>query len=76
MTGLCPRPDCAAVRAELADAQAYRTLGGIPRPPVTDWANWTLPAPPSATDEAAPEHRRAGFASSLPVSDTADGRTT
>ncbi len=61
----CPRPDCAAIRAELEQARARKTLGGVPPRPVSDWANATLPAPGSASDEKAPPHRRPGFASSV-----------
>lgn len=65
MTDDCMRPECVAVRAELDAANTYRTLGGIPHPPATDWANWTPPPPPSATDEAAPALRRPGYDSSV-----------
>lgn len=64
MTAPCPRPDCVAVRAELVEAKARRTLGGIPPVPATDWANETLPPPPSAADPDTPEHRRAGYVGS------------
>lgn len=71
MTG-CPgcarlADELAAARAELDQAHSYRTLGGIPHPSTTDWANWTPPPPASATDPDAPELRRAGFASSTPT---------
>lgn len=73
MTDVCIRADCAAARAtlddlrvELARAQARRTLGGTARPTTEGWANLTPPPPPSKTDPNAPEHRRAGMASSRP----------
>ncbi len=67
MTTACSRPDCVAVRAELEQARERKTLGGIPPRPVSDWANATLPAVESATDETASPHRRPGFASSAPI---------
>ncbi len=54
------------VCAELATERAYRTLGGTPPPSTTDWANGTLPAPPSAHDDTAPTLRRRSFTASGP----------
>jgi hypothetical protein len=68
---LCPRPDCAAVRAELEAERARRTLGGVPPACDPHWANTALPAPPSATDPDAPAHRRPRFAASGPYPDGA-----
>jgi hypothetical protein len=54
------------LRAELDASQSRRTLGGTARPVSTDWANVTVPPPPSASDGAMPAHRRAGFTASGP----------
>lgn len=39
----------AALRAELAEYRAYRTLGGPPHPPDQEWRNRNVGPPDSAT---------------------------
>lgn len=52
------RKEVKALRAALATEIYYRTLGGTPHTPDREWANQLLEPPPSASDPAAPPHRR------------------
>lgn len=71
---LCPRchqaiavvlDDRAEAHRALAKEISMRTLGGTPPPVDTEWGNYKLPPPASASDPNAPPHRREGMASSL-----------
>lgn len=57
-------PNCARFEAERDLERSRRTLGGVPPPVDTAWANRALPPPESASDDAMPAHRRVGMARS------------